>query len=85
MTVAEIRELHRTIKGSKPDGERYSAMEPDAFAWVHATLAASVVEGHRLFTRPMEPWEKEAFWRQWKDVCRLIGVRGEADEEKWQR
>ncbi len=41
-----VRELHRTIKGEKPDGERYSAMEPDAFAWVHATLAASVVEGH---------------------------------------
>ncbi len=23
----------------------------------------------------MEQWEKEAFWRQWKDVGRLIGVR----------
>jgi uncharacterized protein (DUF2236 family) len=78
-----VRELHRTIKGSKPDGERYSAMEPDAFAWVHATLAASVVEGHRLFTKPMEPWEKEAFWDQWKDVGRLIGVRDRDLPDDW--
>jgi uncharacterized protein (DUF2236 family) len=50
-------------------------MEPDAFAWVHATLAASVVEGHRLFTTPMTAAEKEAFWQQWLDVGRLVGVR----------
>jgi len=80
---ARVRGLHRTIKGVKPDGERYSAMEPDAFAWVHATLAASVVEGHRLFTKPMEHWEKDAMWRQWRDVGRLVGVRYRDLPEDW--
>ncbi len=70
-----VREMHRTIKGVRDDGQAYSAMEPDAFAWVHATLASSIVEGHRLFTRPMTAAQCEAFWRQWLDVGRLIGVR----------
>jgi uncharacterized protein (DUF2236 family) len=70
-----VREMHRTIRGVREDGEAYSAMEPDAFAWVHATLASSIVEGHRLFTRPMTPAQTEAFWAQWLDVGRLIGVR----------
>lgn len=70
-----VREMHRTIRGTRDDGVAYSAMEPDAFAWVHATLASSIVEGHRLFTRAMTEPQKEAFWRQWLDVGRLIGVR----------
>jgi uncharacterized protein (DUF2236 family) len=70
-----VREMHRTIRGTRDDGVPYSAMEPDAFAWVHAPLASSIVEGHRRFTRPMSPAQCEAFWTQWLDVGRLIGVR----------
>ena len=40
-----VRDMHKTIKGTKADGSRYSAMEPDAFAWVHATLAALGLRG----------------------------------------
>ena len=40
-----VRNMHKTIKGTKSDGSRYSAMEPDAFAWVHATLAALDLRG----------------------------------------
>ena len=46
---ARVRNMHKTIKGTKADGSRYSAMEPDAFAWVHATLAHSIFEGYRVF------------------------------------
>src|ERR1700760_4202704 len=44
---ARGRDLHKTIKGPLPDGGRYSAMEPGAFAWVHVTLAVAIFEGHR--------------------------------------
>jgi uncharacterized protein (DUF2236 family) len=74
-TGARIRGLHRPIRGVRADGARYSAMEPDAFAWVHATLALAVVEGRRAFAAPMTPAERAAFYAQWRDVGRLIGVR----------
>jgi len=70
-----VRGMHKTIRGTLPDGSRYTAMEPEAFAWVHATLAGGIVEGHRLFAREMSPVEKQAFWTQWLGVGRLIGVR----------
>jgi uncharacterized protein (DUF2236 family) len=70
-----VREMHKTISGPMPDGSTYHAMEPGAFAWVHATLAASVVEGRRRLARPMTPAEKQAFWEQWLGVGRLVGVR----------
>jgi uncharacterized protein (DUF2236 family) len=72
---ARIRGMHRTIRGVRPDGARYSAMEPDAFAWVHATLALAVVEGRRAFATPMTAAQREAFYAQWLRVGRLIGVR----------
>jgi uncharacterized protein (DUF2236 family) len=72
---ARVRNLHRTIKGRRADGVPYHAMEPDAFAWVHATLAASVFEGRRALAQPMDDAERQAFWTQWRDVGRLIGVR----------
>jgi uncharacterized protein (DUF2236 family) len=70
-----VREMHRTIKGTRDDGTPYSAMEPDAFAWVHATLASAIVDGHKQFGTPMTDAQAEAFWAQWIDVGRLIGVR----------
>jgi uncharacterized protein (DUF2236 family) len=70
-----VRAMHKQIKGVRPDGERYHALEPTAYAWVHATLASGLVEGHRIFAEPMTPAGCEAFWEEWVDLGRLIGVR----------
>lgn len=78
-----VREMHRTIRGTRGDGSSYSAMEPDAFAWVHATLASAIVDGHRMFAQPMTDAQAEAFWAQWLDVGRLIGVRPKDLPARW--
>jgi uncharacterized protein (DUF2236 family) len=70
-----LRALHRGFRGVRQDGERYSALEPDAYAWVHATLIASFVDGHAHFGRPMRPDQIECFYREYRGLGRLIGVR----------
>jgi uncharacterized protein (DUF2236 family) len=70
-----VRAMHRTITGTRPDGERYHALEPEAYAWVHATLASAFVDGHRVFGRAMSRPETEAFYTEWLRLGRLIGVR----------
>lgn len=70
-----IREMHKHIKGVRPDGERYHALEPGAYAWVHATLAHSIVRGHELLGRPIPAAEVEGFYAEWRRAGRLIGVR----------
>jgi uncharacterized protein (DUF2236 family) len=69
------REMHKRIKGVRPDGERYHALEPEAFAWVHATLAHSILRSHELFGVRPSAWERERFYADWRRVGRLIGVR----------
>ncbi len=78
-----VREMHRTIRGVRDDGVAYHAMEPDAFAWVHATLALAVVTGHEQLVGPMSPAAKQAFWDQWLDVGRLVGVRPRDLPGRW--
>jgi uncharacterized protein (DUF2236 family) len=70
-----IREMHKHIKGVKPDGEPYSALEPEAYAWVHATLADSIVRAHELLGTPIPASELERFYAEWRRGGRLIGVR----------
>jgi uncharacterized protein (DUF2236 family) len=80
-----VFEMHKRIKGVKPDGERYHALEPEAYAWVHATLAESIVTGNRRFGIPMPLDEVERFWADWRELGRLVGVRTRELPEDWAR
>jgi uncharacterized protein (DUF2236 family) len=79
-----VREMHRDIKGVKPDGEPYHAWEPDAYAWVHATLADAITRGHESFGKRMSGSELEEFWVDWRRMGRLVGVREEDLPETWE-
>jgi uncharacterized protein (DUF2236 family) len=79
----QVRAKHRSFKGKRADGKRYSALEPDAYAWVHATLASSIVDGHRLFGTPFTPLEEIEFWLEWRRIGRLVGVRYRDLPEDW--
>lgn len=78
-----VRDMHKGIKGVKPNGEQYHALEPGAYAWVHATLASAFVDGHRVFGRRMNAEQQEAFWQEWLRMGRLIGVRPDDLPEHW--
>jgi uncharacterized protein (DUF2236 family) len=71
----QLRELHKRFRGIREDGVRYHALEPDAYAWVHATLIHTYVIGHAHFGTPMSAEETERFYREYRRLGRLIGVR----------
>jgi uncharacterized protein (DUF2236 family) len=70
-----LREMHQRFRGVREDGRRYHALEPDAYAWVHATLIDTYVRGHEHFGRAMSPAEVERFYGEYRQLGRLIGVR----------
>jgi uncharacterized protein (DUF2236 family) len=72
---ARIREFHKRIKGRLPDGTPYHALEPEAYAWVHASLAESILAAHARFGRPFTLAEAERFWSEWRPLGRFLGVR----------
>jgi len=70
-----IRSFHKRISGRRPDGLRYHALEPEAYAWVHATLAEAIVLAHERFGLAFSPVQCEQFWAEWRSLGRLLGVR----------
>ncbi len=78
-----LRAIHHAFRGVRKDGERYSALEPEAYAWVHATLIASFVDGHAHFGRPMPREQVERFYREYRGLGRLIGVRERDLPKDW--
>ena len=78
---ARIRAMHLSIRGTRPDGEPYSALEPEAYAWVHATLAQGIFLAHERFGVRLAPHQREQLWDEWRVLGRLLGIReGELPE-----
>jgi uncharacterized protein (DUF2236 family) len=73
-TGARIRATHKRIKGVRPDGQPYSALEPEAYAWVHATLAQGIVIAHERFGRRLDETQREELWAQWLALGPLLGI-----------
>lgn len=74
-TGADIREMHKSIKGVDGQGRRYHAMDPDAYFWVHATIFESVLRTHELFGRQLSVEEQDQFYEEWRQVGRTLGLR----------
>jgi uncharacterized protein (DUF2236 family) len=73
--VERLRAMHQPIRGVDSSGRRYSALRPAPWAWVHGTLAWSVIRLNEVFRTPFTAAEAEQYWREWLEVGRLLGVR----------
>lgn len=70
-----LRAVHKRFHGRRADGTPYSALDPAAYAWVHATLLDTFVRATACFTTAMAPADTERFYREYRGLGRLIGVR----------
>ena len=48
-TVARVRAVHRTVRGTAPDGRPYRADDPHLLRWVHVAEVDSFLRAHRRF------------------------------------
>lgn len=80
---AAIRAFHRPINGTLPDGSRYSAFDPEAWAWVHATLGWGMHQAARRFGRPLTDDESDQLWVEWLAIGELLHVRAGALPGTW--
>lgn len=70
-----LRALHSRFRGIRADGRPYHALEPGAYAWVHATLLETYVRAHQHLGRAMTPEQVERFYREYVGLGRFVGVR----------
>jgi uncharacterized protein (DUF2236 family) len=83
--VERLRSMHKPIRGTDAQGRTYSALRPAPWAWVHGTLAWSVIRLNELFRTPFTPAEREQYWREWLEIGRLLGVRDGDLPPSWEQ
>jgi uncharacterized protein (DUF2236 family) len=77
--AAEVREMHRTIKGVMPGGDRYHAWNRQAWTWVHLSTFEGTLYGYRAL-RGEEPTRTE-LERMYAEVCAIGRAYGVQDRD----
>ena len=73
--IRRVNAIHAAVRGTIPEtGERYSALEPEALLWVHATLVDTALRVYDRFVRPLTPAEAEAYHREATPIAELLHV-----------
>jgi uncharacterized protein (DUF2236 family) len=83
-----VRDFHRQIKGSMPDGSRYHALDPDTYFWAHATFVDQVLYFADTFVKRLTRAEKEQIYLESKTWYHRYGVSDRpmpADYDEFQR
>ena len=71
----QVRDFHREIKGTMPDGERYHALDPETYFWAHATFVEQVLYFADTFVKRLSREEVEQIYLESKTWYRRYGVR----------
>ena len=72
---ARLRDLHRNIKGIDQHGQRYHALHPRTYGWVHFIFLESTLTAHVLFAKPIPAPEQQMLFQQWRDSGHYFGLR----------
>jgi uncharacterized protein (DUF2236 family) len=70
-----LQEVHRDIKGVDAQGRRYSALNPEAYFWVHATVLEGALVFQERFDRPLTAEEVDRIHDEWRRVGLMLGLR----------
>jgi uncharacterized protein (DUF2236 family) len=74
-TIARVNAIHRSVRGTVPETRSaYSALDPEALLWVHATLVDTALRVYEGWVEPLTADEREAYHRESAQVALLLGV-----------
>lgn len=69
-----VRSMHHTIKGTRPDGARYDADDPDWLRWNYATVAWGVATAHELYhPQPLRGKQIDRYYGEFVRVGHALG------------
>jgi uncharacterized protein (DUF2236 family) len=74
-TIERVNAIHRSVRGAIPEtGRPYSALDPEALLWVHATLVDTALRVYEGWVAPLTADEREAYHVESAQVALRLGV-----------
>lgn len=73
--IRRVNAIHARVRGRMPaTDEPYTAMDPEALLWVHATLVDTALRVYSRFVSPLSPDDEQAYHVECSRVAMLLGV-----------
>ncbi len=73
-TIAMVKAVHKRVRGTAPDGRRYSAQDPELLTWVHTTEVDSFLTAVREYgTTDLTAEQCDQYVAEMAELGRLMG------------
>jgi len=72
--IENVKRVHGYVKGTRPDGVSYSALDPDLLAWVHTCIPWGVMSAYEQYNRPLSRNEKDRYLKEQAVIGRMGGA-----------
>ena len=73
-TIRRVNAIHAAVRGQRADGAAYSALDPEALLWVHATLVDTALRVYSRFVAPLSSADDQRYHEESARVAVLLGV-----------
>lgn len=74
--IQRVRAIHRTVRGTAPDGRPYSAEDPHLLNWVHCTQAWCYLRGYQTYChRDVPRAMQDRYLRETARIAQALGAR----------
>lgn len=72
--LRRVNAIHAVVRGRRADGVPYTALDPEALLWVHATLVDTALRMHDRFVAPLDAAELDTYHLEAAEVAVRLGV-----------
>jgi uncharacterized protein (DUF2236 family) len=72
--ILKVKKVHGFVKGTRPDGVPYEALDPELIAWVHTCIPWAIMEAFHRYNRPLSTAERDQYLREQAPIGRMGGA-----------
>lgn len=72
--IEQVKRVHGYVKGTRPNGVAYTALDPDLLAWVHTCIPWGIMSAYDRYNRPLSRAEKDQYLREQAVIGRMGGA-----------
>jgi uncharacterized protein (DUF2236 family) len=74
--LRRVNAIHASVRGRLPNADgTYSALDPEALLWVHATLVDTALRVYARFVAPLSAADEQGYYEECSRVAQVLGVR----------
>jgi uncharacterized protein (DUF2236 family) len=72
--IEQVKKVHGYVKGTRPDGVAYEALDPELIGWVHTCIPWAIMEAFHRYARPLSTAERDRYLREQAPIGRMGGA-----------